>query len=370
MLKVFEAFSGIGTQRMALNNINIDFKIVATSEIDVNAIIAYANIHNAEKLSNIQSPNISEVKEYLRNLNILSEDKVNKLSIHNLENLYKCSIANCNFGDISKINIDNIPDHDLFTYSFPCQDLSTFGTKLGCEENSGTRSSLLWSCKSIIEAKKPKFLLLENVRNLLSSTHVNNFQKWLDSLSNMGYKNFYKILDSADFGIPQRRKRVFVVSILNEEFQDINYNFPNNKSLQHIEEFIDLNLEFQEYDKHMELVNKNIPENKLMFLDDRDFRFNGVMISDICSTQRAGRTGLKVCYRDKEKIMYRNITWVESWKLMGIADSYINKIHGILPNGALYKLAGNAIVVNVLEEIFKEIFSDLFNFKLEICKVS
>ena len=84
---------------------------------------------------------------------------------------------------------------------------------MGCEENSGTRSSLLWSCKKIIECKKPKYLLLENVKNLIGKTHIKNFEKWLKFLTEQGYKNYFNVLDSCDYGIPQRRKRIFVVSI-------------------------------------------------------------------------------------------------------------------------------------------------------------
>lgn len=117
-LRVFEAFAGYGSQSIALRNIGIDYEVVAISEIDKYAIKAYESIHG----------------------------KVN------------------NLGDISKINVEDIPDHDLFTYSFPCQDISVAGKQASLEENSGTRSSLLWECKKIIEGKKPKYLLMENVK--------------------------------------------------------------------------------------------------------------------------------------------------------------------------------------------------------------
>ncbi|OHX27741.1 hypothetical protein BKX95_03785 [Streptococcus iniae] len=136
MLKVFEAFAGIGTQRMALRNLGIPHEVVAIAEIDKFAIKSYEAIHG---------------------------------TVNNL-------------GDISKINPDIIPDHDLFTYSFPCQDISVAGKQAGLDIDSGTRSGLLWECQKVIAAKKPKYLLMENVKNLVGKKHKLNFDKWLDWL--------------------------------------------------------------------------------------------------------------------------------------------------------------------------------------------
>lgn len=172
-LRVFEAFAGYGSQSIALRNIGIDYEVVAISEIDKYAIKAYESIHG----------------------------KVN------------------NLGDISKINVEDIPDHDLFTYSFPCQDISVAGKQASLEENSGTRSSLLWECKKIIEGKKPKYLLMENVKNLVSKKHKPYFDKWLEWLEEQGYSNTWKVLNAKDYGIPQNRERVFVVSIFGENFE-------------------------------------------------------------------------------------------------------------------------------------------------------
>ena len=152
-LRVFEAFAGYGSQSIALRNIGIDYEVVAISEIDKYAIKAYESIHG----------------------------KVN------------------NLGDISKINVEDIPDHDLFTYSFPCQDISVAGKQASLEENSGTRSSLLWECKKIIEGKKPKYLLMENVKNLVSKKHKPYFDKWLEWLEEQGYSNTWKVLNAKDY---------------------------------------------------------------------------------------------------------------------------------------------------------------------------
>ena len=170
MIKVFEAFAGIGTQRMALRNLGIEHEVVAIAEIDKFAIASYEAIHG----------------------------EVN------------------NLGDISKIKTEDIADHDLFTYSFPCQDISIAGKQAGLKEGAGTRSGLLWECEKVIEGKRPKYLLMENVKNLVGKKFKADFDKWLERLEELGYTNYWQVLNAKDYGIPQNRERVFVVSIFGE----------------------------------------------------------------------------------------------------------------------------------------------------------
>lgn len=173
MVKVFTAFSGYDSQCLALNRANIDYELVGWSEIDKFAIKA----HNA---------------------------------------LFP-QWTDRNYGDISKIDWNMVPDFDLFTYSSPCQDFSNAGKMQGGEIGSGTRSSLLWECEKAIRAKMPKYLLMENVANLVSKKFIGTFQNWLNILSKLGYTNYWKVLNAKDYGVPQNRKRVFVVSILNSQ---------------------------------------------------------------------------------------------------------------------------------------------------------
>lgn len=173
MLRVFTAFSGYDSQCLALNRANIDYELVGWSEIDKFAIKA----HNA---------------------------------------LFP-QWTDRNFGDISKIDWNLVPDFDLFTYSSPCQDFSNAGKMQGGEKGSGTRSSLLWECEKAIRAKMPKYLLMENVANLVSKKFIGTFQNWLNVLSELGYTNYWQVLNAKDYGVPQNRKRVFVVSILNSQ---------------------------------------------------------------------------------------------------------------------------------------------------------
>lgn len=191
-LKVFTAFSGYDSQCMALNDLkdisDFDYELVGWSEIEKNAITA----HNA------LFPQYSDR----------------------------------NYGDISKIDWEQVPDFDLFTYSSPCTDFSRAGYQQGGEEGSGTRSSLLWECRKAILAKKPKYLLFENVSDLVSDKFVHLFNKWVKELESYGYNNFYKVLNARDYGIPQNRERIFMVSILRDENDpDPHYEFPEKKDL-------------------------------------------------------------------------------------------------------------------------------------------
>lgn len=170
MLRVFTAFSGYDSQCLALNRLGIDYDLVGWSEIDKFAIKA----HNA------LFPQWSDR----------------------------------NFGDITQINWHTVPDFDLFTYSSPCQDFSNAGKMRGGEEGSGTRSSLLWECQKAIWIKRPRYLLMENVASLVSKRFIDTFKKWLQVLEDFGYTNYWQVLNAKDYGVPQNRKRVFVVSVL------------------------------------------------------------------------------------------------------------------------------------------------------------
>lgn len=183
IIRVFEAFAGYGSQSIALGLISenfpdFQFQTVGISEIDKYAIKAYQTLHGN-------------------------------------------SIPN--FGDITKIDWMQIPDFDLLTYSFPCQDISSAGKQRGFSEGSGTRSSCLWACANAIEKKHPKFLLMENVKALTQKKFSADFRRWREWLIKQGYKNYYAVLNSKDYGVPQNRERVFMVSFFGEHSP---YSFP------------------------------------------------------------------------------------------------------------------------------------------------
>ncbi len=356
MLKVFEAFSGVGAQHMALRNINKDYEIVATSDIDENAILAYYYVHGNSKEIN-EKISYNKMIDFLKDKGIGNEKKLNKLEEEQIKELYNAVIIGKNLGDITKIKEEEIPDHDLFTYSFPCQDISSVGTRRGLDNGSGTRSSLLWECKKIIEKKKPKYLLLENVKNLTTGKNKKNFLEWLSYLKEKGYENYWKIFDAKDYGIPQRRPRVIVVSKLGKSKIDLIKDNPVNK--RSIRDILDENQnDWTEFVPKAK-VRGNVKEGEYAFLDDRDWKMNGVMIGDLCSTQRAGRTGLKLIKNDCGRLYERKLNALECCRLMGYNDEdYFNMKNGNLSDGTIMKICGNSIVVNVLENVFRNIFEE------------
>lgn len=186
-LKVVTLCSGYDSQCMALDRLHekhgLEYDLIAWSEIEPNAIQAH----------NLVYPQFSE-----RNL-----------------------------GDMTKIDWTKVADFDMLTYSTPCQDFSNAGLQRGGEEGSGTRSSLLWFVRNAVEIKRPKFLFMENVSNLVSKRHLPVFNKWLETLESYGYKNFYRVHNATEYGVAQNRKRVFVISILKTDANpDPVYSFP------------------------------------------------------------------------------------------------------------------------------------------------
>ena len=213
MIRIFEAFSGVGAQKMALRNIDIEHESVGIAEVNEPAILSYAVIHS--DVDSVETVSVDEMQKYMERLNIPLNDKGKRMMLkgERLVNLYKASVASHNYGDISSVSCEDLPDMDLFTYSFPCQSVSFAGLGNGLAKDSGTRSSLLWECERVIEAKRPPYLLMENVKALISKKHKPDFDKWRDLVEELGYNNYWAVLNAKDFGIPQNRERVFMVSI-------------------------------------------------------------------------------------------------------------------------------------------------------------
>ena len=141
------------------------------------------------------------------------------------------AIHNTNFEPQDIITWDKDIEVDLIMHGSPCQDFSLAGKQAGGDKNSGTRSSLMYETIRIVEKLKPKYVIWENVKNLLSKKHRHNFDAYLETMKQLGYTNYYQILNAKDYGIPQNRERVFTVSILGNEKK---YDFPkgnecNNK---------------------------------------------------------------------------------------------------------------------------------------------
>ena len=220
-IRILEFFSGVGMQRMAFDKLGVNYESVGTSEIDIPAILSYAAIHDGllESDETFEYPTKEEMLNYLSERNIGLDFKTGKLklpkNLDKIKQLYRAVILSKCLGDISKINPSELPDFDFMTYSFPCQSISVSGRTEGIIRGQ-TRSGLLYECEKVIEHKRPKYLLLENVKNLVGKQFKPQFDEWLEYLESLGYTNYWKVLNSRDFGVPQNRERVFVLSILGE----------------------------------------------------------------------------------------------------------------------------------------------------------
>lgn len=183
-IKVLELFAGIGACSKALERLGIGHEIVDAVEIDKYAVKSFNAIHG----------------------------------------------TNFEPQDITKWDKDI--DVDLIMHGSPCQDFSIAGRQAGGDENSGTRSSLMYETLRIVEKLKPKYVIWENVKNLLSKKHRHNFEAYQVAMQQLGYNNYYQVLNAKDYGIPQNRERVYTVSIRNDGKFDSFYTFPEPMSLE------------------------------------------------------------------------------------------------------------------------------------------
>lgn len=288
-----------------------------------------------------------------------------------------------NFGDISKIYWDNIPDFDLFTYSFPCTDISSAGRQKGLEEGSRTRSSLLWECKKAIEAKKPKYLLMENVKALTQKKFLPYLHEWDRYLRGLGYTNFTKVLNAKNYGVPQNRERVFMVSILGDAWYDFPKPFELDKVLKDV---LETNVD-DKYYLSPKLIDCFIRMTDKAKKKGNGFRFNptdGYVVAKAITTHPNDRTVDNFIFSNKrfplnenkngkanferegsmaatgatDGYRIRKLTPRECFRLMGVSESDIDKIQGAgISNTQQYKMAGNSIVVDVLYFIFKNLLT-------------
>ena len=401
-IRLLSLFSGIGAFEKALDRENIPYELANFCEIDKFAVKSYCAVHG------------------------VSEDK--------------------NLGDISKIASEDIPDCDLVTYGFPCQDVSVAGNQKGIVAGQ-TRSGLLYEALRIIEAKKPSYAICENVKNLVGKKFKPDFDKLLFMLDELGYNSYWQVLNAKDYGIPQNRERVFVISIRKDidngtfefpkkfplelrlkdmlegdvddkfyltpkQIKCLNVNEPKGTDILHVgntksggqksdiilADGISSRLSATDYKQPKQIVspayesvtqvNDNYAmlnggkigkmtdiyrrayyedgvsptihtcpggntEPKAILLDDTQGFDDTRVYKDYSPTLRAARSGLKVA----TDFRIRKLTPKECWRLMGFDDSDFEKAKSAgISNTQLYKQAGNSIVVNVLQYIFRNLF--------------
>lgn len=424
MIKVLSLFSGIGAFEKALERQGIDYQLANYCEIDKYASKSYSLVHN--------------VSEQL------------------------------NLGDITQIDTMDLDDNvDFLTHGSPCTNFSVAGKQAGGDKGSGTASSLMWYTVDIVKDIKPKIVLWENVKNLLSKKHRHNFDSYIQVMDELGYNSYYKVLNAKDYGIPQNRERVYTVSIRKDIDSGL-FEFPQPMKLEHrLKDVLEHNVDEKYYLKdtkdffiknsfdmeskgngfrfepHVEqnasisktittragsrmddnFILTNVDTDKEKFKFDstneelKSIRLGGVFdtekskhqagsvwdkegLSPTLDTMQGGwRQPCVVEENSTNKIIpvgqvssegsqsgkvysvegvapticacthgyamgnilhtnfrIRKLTPRECWRLMGFDDSDFDKVDGKLSNTQLYKQAGNSIVVNVLEAIYKQLF--------------
>lgn len=245
-IRLIELFAGIGTQYQALKRIGTNVESYLISDWNIPSNIAYRAMLKAvndipEEIDYTAGLTRVEVEDKLIALGLSLDGKnpLLKKTLKRKNEKWQRDILNSfyythNLGSITNIHAEDlkITEKDKYdyymTYSFPCQDLSLAGKQAGMKKGSGTRSGLLWEVERLLQESTdkglelPDVLLMENVPQVCSGKNKEDFEDWKNFLSSLGYKNFVKILDAADFEVPQSRKRCFMVSIL----KDVSYEFP------------------------------------------------------------------------------------------------------------------------------------------------
>ena len=334
MIKLISLFSGIGAFEKALTNLGVQYEVVNYCEIDKYASKSYSAIH----------------------------------SIPESKNLW----------DITKVDAFNLPkDIDLLTYGFPCQDISLAGKQKGMfnEDGTLTRSGLFFKALDVIECVKPKIAIAENVKALTSKKFSEEFKIVLDSLEKAGYHNYWKVLNAKDYGIPQNRERVFIVSIRKDIDHNI-FEFPKPYILEtRLKNFLETYVD-EKYYLSDDLISKIVCWEAHVNGDIKPKLVGGIgdkksnggtqyyqqdRIYDsgsIAMAHPANLTSGSYYYQvNTRPLRIRKLTPKECFRLMGFYDEDFSKAEQVpTSNAQLYKQAGNSIVVNVLEEILKELY--------------
>jgi DNA (cytosine-5)-methyltransferase 1 len=348
MLKILSLFSGIGAFEKALENLGVDHELTGFCEIDKYAAKSYCAIHNVDESMNL--------------------------------------------GDITKVDETKLPkDLDILTYGFPCQDISIAGKQKGLIDEDGTltRSGLFFDALRIIEATNPKIAIAENVKNLVGKKFNAQFQVVLASLESAGYNNYWKVLNAKDYGVPQNRERVFIVSIRKDIDTGL-FEFPEPFPLEkRLKDVLEAEVDEKYYlsaDALKGLIARWVanPKKTFKFRSGDDIAATldtGVGIKASMNfiiqvgqmypnsgNPQAGRIydvegicpSLDTCsggnrmpkIKELMTSRIRKLTPKECFRLMGFDDESFHRAEVTNSNTQLYKQAGNSIVVDVLEELF------------------
>ena len=311
-LQILELFGGIGSPRIALKNLNIPVKSIDYVEIDEKAVRSY---------------------------NAMFADEI----AYDTQTVVGWNLK-----------------PDILIHGSPCQDFSIAGHQKGADEGSETRSSLMWETVHIIEQMdewKPKIVIWENVKNVLSKHMKHNFKRYLDYMNKLGYTNNYEVLDARDFGLPQARERVFTVSILgNGQF---NFDLMQKTPMASIDDFLEDETPDYYTVRQPSMLKKITTISKSMSVPIiKDYA-----MTITCKQMRCPNSGVI----ELEDGGYRYLTERECWRLQGYSDEDFEAALAVHPgrkgclNGAMYKQAGNSIPVSIFESMFKVMIPKFFN---------
>lgn len=418
-IKIIELFGGYGSQFLSLKYIGANVKHHKLVEWASKSIQAYNDLHiqdytdYSKEMSNEEV--LQKVYEMGVSLDYNQPATKEQLSRQDYRKIYNNIIATDNLVDVSRVNGKDLEINDkehftyLLTYSFPCQDLSLSGKMAGMSDTS-TRSGLLWEVGRILkECEKinqlPQILLMENVVQVHSQSQDNakDFAKWQQLLEDMGYKNYFQDLIATDYGIPQTRNRCFMVSILG----NYSYQFPKPIPLKlKLKDLLEDNVgndyyitekqiedikKWNAFEKPLENMEKIDKTNISPTLTTRSGAYaagmilvknntkkgyqeatdgDGIDLAYPNSDTRRGRVqkntiqtlttqnNLGVCVKQNhldKQLKIRHITPKEAFRLMGVKDEDFEKIQKNQSDSSLYHLAGDSIVTNCLQAIFKEL---------------
>ncbi|SPT93207.1 DNA cytosine methyltransferase [Bacillus tequilensis] len=327
-IRVLSLFSGLGAFEKALRRVHANFEIVRFCEKEAAIAKAYSTLHN------------------------IPESK--------------------NLGDIKSVVPSSLPEFDLMTYGFPCTDVSV--AKVRGEGLKGEESSLLFDALRIAEFSKPKYMIAENVKNLIGK-HREGFEDMLRRLEKMGYNNYWSVLDAKDFNIPQERLRVFVVSI-RKDIDDGSFSFPSPrpdlKGASCWWNFLDVSNTrniTKRQQRAIDVAKGKIQDPSVKI--EGEINFDRTVISHRTSGLRfqsnphhptitsyygtGGGNFTVLAHKGK----LGGITPKQCLLLMGFdSEDYEKLISAGISKSTIYIMAGNSIVVNVLEDIFKNLFRE------------
>jgi DNA (cytosine-5)-methyltransferase 1 len=302
MIQILELFGGIGSPRKALINLGVPVKAIDYVEIDEKAVRSYNAIFSKELKYKAQTVVGYSLKP------------------------------------------------DILIHGSPCQDFSIAGRQQGADEGTETRSSLMWETLNIIKQMgiwKPRIVIWENVKNVLSKHMLHNFNGYLDEMQKLGYQNSFEILNAMDFGLPQNRERVFTVSLL----AGSQFDFKKLERTQspHITMFLQSN---RQVDKSYTVTTPSL----ISAIGKKSVIRRMPIIENFCYTiterqDRAPNSGVI----DIGNGQYRYLTELECWRLQGYSDEDFEAAAKVNSRRTLYKQAGNSIPVTIFESIFKQL---------------